>query len=95
MLALGRRDPSSRMTMNLGLWGVVVNVMNCRILGLDRSRGFGSARGRFQRVAIGFCLWTRPYKSANTTVLHVIRNAVKGQGTASLYSSIMKQPRSS
>jgi hypothetical protein len=38
--------------------------------GFDRSRGFGSARGQFWRIAIDRP--TRPYNIARITVQHVI-----------------------
>jgi hypothetical protein len=44
--------------------------MNCAEFGLDRSRGFGSARGKFWPIAIDRP--TRPYNIASTTVQQVI-----------------------
>jgi hypothetical protein len=48
--------------------------MNCVEFGFDRSRGFGSARGQFWRIAIDRP--TRPYNIASTTVQQVIRQLV-------------------
>ena len=50
--------------------GILVNVMICVRFGFDRRMGYRVARGPFLHAAIGF--QTRPYKSASTTVLHVI-----------------------
>ena len=89
MLALHRRDPGNWMMMYFGMWGLVVDVMNCGKFGFDRSRGFGSARGRFQRVAIGFR--TRPYNCVDTTVLHVTENLDLAYHKCKLQAKILVQ----
>jgi hypothetical protein len=47
--------------------------MNCVEFGVDRSRGFGSARGQFWPIAIDRP--TRPYSIASTTVHQVMFTA--------------------
>jgi hypothetical protein len=38
--------------MSFGLYGVLPDIMNCVEFGIDRSRGFGSARGQCWPIAI-------------------------------------------
>ena len=70
MLTLDGWDPGNGAELSLGVLGVLVNAMICVSFGFDRRMGYRVARGPFLHAAIGF--QTRPYNSANTTVLHVI-----------------------